>query len=191
MKNARVSYLLAAGLLIAAGLAGYLILEGSRTSPEEVAAVAETHPDADPPVRSAPGSPGELRRRSPGEVDPDSLHEQAISQLRRGADQPVSLDRQQLEELIEQVRHGSDVTTRRKALGKLASVTDSNEVLVATIEALGDPEPEVRVLAAWMLGEFGDRRAILDLKKAAQDDRVESVRIAATQALRRLGEGGS
>jgi HEAT repeat protein len=49
-----------------------------------------------------------------------------------------------------------------------------------------DHEREVRVAAAWALGEIGDARAMLALDRASLYDRREDVRDAAAQAITRL-----
>ena len=51
-----------------------------------------------------------------------------------------------------------------------------------------DNEKEVRVAAAWALGEIGDPRATLALDRAALYDRRQDVRAAASQAMVRLKE---
>jgi HEAT repeat protein len=56
------------------------------------------------------------------------------------------------------------------------------------IEALNDPEPDVRAGAAWVLGEFKDPKSIEGLEKVAKDE-YPLARIQAKASLVAMGRG--
>ncbi len=69
-----------------------------------------------------------------------------------------------------------------RLLGRLKA----NLAVPLLIEGLKDRKPEIRSMAAWALGEIGDRRAISALE-ASLDDKAVEVRREAATALGKLG----
>jgi hypothetical protein len=63
---------------------------------------------------------------------------------------------------------------RATALSVLGRVKDARAVGPA-IQLLGDQDSQVRTMAAWALGELGDRRAIEPLKKLLQTEKDDTV----------------
>ncbi len=57
----------------------------------------------------------------------------------------------------------------------------------ALVRRLGDPNPEVRIEAAQVLGELGAPQAVEPLRRAMTAEPQMSVAFAIAQALRKLG----
>lgn len=79
-----------------------------------------------------------------------------------------------------------DYIVKTNAMVALASFGRS--IVDRMIEALSDPEPDIRAGAAWVLGEFKDPKAIEGLEKVAKDD-YPLARIQAKASLVALGKG--
>jgi len=84
-----------------------------------------------------------------------------------------------LEELVEQLRFGTDALRDEAAVALIAR---GEEAVGPVTRALADVDPEVRATAAFVLGEIGSPRAIGPLR-ALLVDGEEPVRLAAAEAL--------
>jgi bilin biosynthesis protein len=78
---------------------------------------------------------------------------------------------------------------RRAAIGSLASFKGREDVFGSLVNALEDPDEEVRCSAASSLGYFGDKRAISPLRRLYYDA-PESVRRIVEYAIKQLGNAG-
>lgn len=89
-----------------------------------------------------------------------------------------------LEPLIEALKD-DEYIVKTNAMVAIAAFGPS--VLERMIQALEDPNPDVRAGAAWILGELKDQRAIEPLEKAAQDE-YPLARIQAKASLVAMGK---
>jgi len=93
------------------------------------------------------------------------------------------------EEAVEpliQAMKDQEYIVKTNAMVALASFGKS--IVDRMIEALSDPDPDVRAGAAWVLGEFKDPKAIEGLEKVAKDE-YPLARIQAKASLVALGRG--
>jgi hypothetical protein len=90
-----------------------------------------------------------------------------------------------LEPLIEALKDDEYIV---KTNAMVAIAAFGQQVAERMISALGDPNPDVRAGAAWVLGELKDPRAVEALEKAAQDD-YPLARIQAKASLLAIGGG--
>jgi len=74
---------------------------------------------------------------------------------------------------------------RATALSVLGRVKDVRAVTPA-IQLLADQDPQVRTMAAWVLGELGDRRAIEPLKRLLQTEKDDSVTAQVRESIEAL-----
>jgi HEAT repeat protein len=78
---------------------------------------------------------------------------------------------------------------RSAAVGSLSSYTGQEDVFASLVQALEDSDERVRCSAASALGFYGDRRAMLPLRRLLADS-PESVRRIVEYALQQLGKVG-
>jgi hypothetical protein len=90
-----------------------------------------------------------------------------------------------LEPLIEALKDDEYIV---KTNAMVAIAAFGQQVTERMISALGDPNPDVRAGAAWVLGELKDQRAVEALERAAQDE-YPLARIQAKASLLAMGRG--
>ena len=95
--------------------------------------------------------------------------------------------------LISALRNG-DANARREAAQALINLGDADRHLATTddfeplLEALGDPDDDVRYFATIALGKLGDTRALESLQQVTQRDSSELVRQGAMTAIQQLSD---
>jgi hypothetical protein len=89
-----------------------------------------------------------------------------------------------LEALIPAMKD-DDYVVKTNAMVAIASY--GQQVSDRMIEALSDPDPEIRAGAAWVMGELKDERAVEALEKVAEDD-YPLARIQAKASLMAMGK---
>lgn len=87
-------------------------------------------------------------------------------------------------EALIQAMKDEDYVVRSNAMVRLSE--RGTAVLDRVLEALNDPDEEIRAGAAWVLGELKDPRAIEPLQKAMDDENMV-VRIQAKASLMAMG----
>ena len=112
--------------------------------------------------------------------DPNMLvRSNAISLLARKGPEEAT------EPLIQAMKD-KEYIVKTNAMVSLASF--GRGIVDRMIEALSDPDPDVRAGAAWVLGEFKDPKAIEGLEKVAKDE-YPLARIQAKASLVAMGRG--
>jgi hypothetical protein len=96
--------------------------------------------------------------------------------------------KEELDQLIDEALHASDPDDRAYALNELGLWDATPEVLAACLEALDDPEEEVREEAVLALELLEDPSVIPALQRVAREDPSEDVRESAVEALEELME---
>ena len=107
---------------------------------------------------------------------------------KRGAPPIEVEDEEELHELIEEALHAPDSDDRVYAVSELALWDLTPEILTTCLEALKDPEEEVREEAVLALETLEDPSAIPALETVARDDPSEDVWDAAVEAFESLVE---
>ncbi len=87
------------------------------------------------------------------------------------------------EPLIEALKD-KEYLVKSNAMVALASF--GRQIFDRMLQALSDPDPDVRAGAAWIIGELKDQRAVEALEKVAQDD-YPLARIQAKASLMAMG----
>ena len=76
---------------------------------------------------------------------------------------------------------------RAKAVGALGLLVKDSKAAGLAQEALGDPQPDVRMAAATALGQMGATAAIPALKKALEDETDAAAKGEMRGAIQKLG----
>jgi HEAT repeat protein len=87
---------------------------------------------------------------------------------------------------LEEQLHAAEWRVRKEAIEELARVAET-EAVVALMRTLRDPDPGLREAAARAIGEQRVKAALRPLTDAALEDASWCVRLAAVEALGRLG----
>ncbi len=109
---------------------------------------------------------------------------QAVSKSR------ASLRVWSLIEIFKQGLEDGNLVMSDEAAQALSSSRDPQSIDLL-IAALGHPDGDARIIAAWALGEIGDKRAVLPLEDILKFETRKYVRLAVDIALRKLKSEGS
>lgn len=117
------------------------------------------------------------------------LIENDSRRVNRAADALVAIGEPSVPTLIQRAQDGNDIYARLVAIDSLRRLALlSRPALPVLIGALQDPHPLIREEAARSIGTIGDRspNVLQALQTAANSDNVDTVRFAASEALKAL-----
>jgi HEAT repeat protein len=173
---------------------------GKIASPESAQALIQSLHDADPLVRQySAWALGNLGGRAPEEVgealvplllDPSSAvamaAAEAIGKTAAEATGKLGFSQKVVGHMTAALRNPS-VNTRRAAVSALTWL-ESGSAYSALVQALNDPDAQVRQGALAALGELGDHRAVTAIRDRLMQDSAAGVRSEAAYRLGKLGD---
>ncbi len=93
-------------------------------------------------------------------------------------------------EIFKQGIEDGNLVISDEAAQALSTLRDPQSIDLL-ISALGHPDVDARIIAAWALGEIGNKRAVLPLENVLKFETKKYVRLTVETALRKLrSEGG-